>query len=89
MLNFVRSIFKIKPPTPYQICIKTISRMGYKQDIDGSYIKENVSGLTKVWFFNTGVKIKVVGKGYDKADFLPDPLPVAVKLTAFIKSFEL
>ena len=85
----LKSLFTKSQKNPYKVCEKTIRRMGYKKEDEGTFVKEDYSGTTMVWLSEKGVRIKVYANGYGESDFLPAPLPDAATLKSFIRSNEL
>lgn len=85
----LKSLFTKSPNTPYKECEKTIRKLGYKKEDEGTFVKEDYSGRTMIWISEKGVKIKVYANGYAESDFLPAPLPDAATLKSFIRSNEL
>jgi hypothetical protein len=88
MFNFLKTIF-IRKTSPYDICVKTIRRLGYIKDEPGYFVKNTSEGRTCIWISDVGIKIKAYGGGYGESDFLPAPLPDSVKLKKFIRENEL
>lgn len=89
LLIYFKSLLTKTPITPYKVCEKTIRRLGYKKEDEGTFIKEDLSGRTMIWLSEKGVKIKVYAHGYAETDFLPAPLPDPETLKSFIRSNEL
>ncbi len=89
VISIIKNFFKIKPKTPYQECVKTIRKLGYKKESEGFYIRDSSSGTTTIWISEDGIRIKVYSGGYAESDFWPAPLPNTKQLTRFIRQNEL
>ena len=89
LINYLKPLFTKSPNTPYKECERTIRRLGYKKQSEGTFINESSSGRTVIWLSEEGVRIKVYAHGYGESDFLPAPLPDKATLKSFIRSNEL
>lgn len=89
IIDQLKSLFIKSPNSPYKECARTIRRMGYKKQDEGTFINESSSGRTVIWLSEEGVRIKVYAHGYGESDFLPAPLPDKATLKSFIRSNEL
>lgn len=89
ILEILKTLFTKSPNTPYKECEKTIRKLGYKKEDEGTFVREDYSGRTMIWLSEKGVKIKVYANGYAESDFLPAPLPDKATLRSFIRSNEL
>jgi hypothetical protein len=89
LFSYFKSLLTKTPITPYKVCEKTIRRLGYKKEHEGTFIREGLSGRTMIWLSEKGVKIKVYAHGYAETDYLPAPLPDAETLKKFIRRNEL
>ena len=89
ILNFISTLFKKEADSPYKICVKTIKKMGYKRDHEGSFYKESSYGRTTIWITDAGIKIKVYANDYAESDFLRAPYPDADTLRNFIRNNQL
>lgn len=89
LVNYLKSLFTKSPNTPYKECERTISKLGYKKEHDGTFIRESSNGRTTIWLYEDSVKIKVYAHGYAESDYLPAPLPDAATLKSFIRRNEL
>ncbi len=87
--NFLTKLFRKKKLTPEELAKKTIRKMGYKNEGNGTFAKESSNGQTMIWFMNNGIKIKVYSGGYGESDFLPGPVSDINKLKQFIRENEL
>jgi hypothetical protein len=86
LINYIKDLFT---KSPYKECEKTIRKLGYKKEDEGTFVKEDYSGRKMIWLSEEGVKIKVYANGYAESDFLPAPLPDAATLKSFIGRNEL
>ncbi len=84
--NYIKSLFA---KSPYKESEKTIRKLGYKKEDEGTFVRENSSGTTIIWLSEDGVRIKAYADGYGESDFLPAPLPDKEILMSFIRSNEL
>jgi len=89
IIDQLKSLFTKSPNTPYKECERTIRRLGYKKQSEGTFINESSSGRTVIWLSEEGVRIKVYAHGYGESDFLPAPLRDKATLKSFIRSNEL
>jgi hypothetical protein len=89
LINYLKSLFTKSPNSPYKECARTIRRMGYKKEDEGTFVREDYSGRTMIWLSEEGVRIKVYANGYGESDFLPAPLPDKETLRSFIRRNEL
>ncbi|AWV97516.1 hypothetical protein [Arcticibacterium luteifluviistationis] len=89
LFNYFSTLFKRKPLSPFRQYERIIKRMGYKRDGEGQFKKENSSGLTMIWFSESGVRIKVYVDGYAESDFLSASNCDIEKLKRFIIRNEL
>jgi len=89
LLNYLKSLFTKSPNTPHKECERTIRKLGYKKEDEGTFIRESSSGRTTIWLYEDSVKIKVYAHGYAETDYLPAPLPDAETLKNFIRRNEL
>jgi hypothetical protein len=89
IIDLLKSLFTKNPNSPYKECARTIRRMGYKKQDEGTFINESSSGRTVIWLSEEGVRIKVYAHGYGESDFLPAPLPDKETLRSFIRRNEL
>jgi hypothetical protein len=89
LVNYLKSLFTKSHNTPYKECERTLRKLGYKKEHDGTFIRESSSGRTTIWLFDDSVKIKVYAHGYAESDYLPAPLPDAATLKSFIRRNEL
>ena len=89
LINYLKDLFATTPKTPYKQCEKVIRKLGYKNEGDGTFIRESSSGRTTIWLYKDSVKIKVYAHGYAETDYLPAPLPDVETLKSFIRRNEL
>lgn len=87
--KYIINIFKTTPITPFKVCERTIRKLGYKKEDEGTFIRESSSGRTTIWLYENSVKIKVYAHGYAETDYLPAPLPDVETLKSFIRRNEL
>ena len=89
LINYIKELFTKAPNTPYKDCERTIRKLGYKKESEGTFVREDYSGRTMIWLSESGVKIKVYANGYGESDFMPAPLPDKETLRSFIRRNEL
>ena len=89
LVNYLKSLFTKSTNTPFKECERTIRKLGYKKEDEGTFIRESSSGRTTIWLYEDSVKIKVYAHGYAESDYLPAPLPDAETLKSFIRRNEL
>lgn len=89
IIELLANLFRNNELTPDQLVKRTIRKMGYKNEGDGTFLKESSNGRTMIWLMNNGIIIKVYSGGYGESDFLPGPVTDINRLKQFIRKNEL
>jgi hypothetical protein len=88
IIKWFTALFRKREMSNDDLIKKTIRKMRYKKDGDGTFVYESQSGRTMIWLVKDGVKIKVYAHGYAESDFLEGPVTDMKKLKKFISQNE-